>query len=253
MPAQGDAGEGSPPPRAARDMGCWLPEQRGRLTAQQPRSEAVLQLAVHAGPCTGAPCRLPTPRLASTWPGLAVRCPPPPTLAAGPQQHASPAPQIICSCPASQPAACHLHPSIHAPATHRTGRPCAPLPPPPAHLPQVGREGHYFAAVGVLQPLEDDGCVQAAAIREHDLLHLALGTPGGRSRPHAGRPCHAAARVSMGASGDPCAGECRGTCAGIQEGSQCGGLASRSRGCDRSAGPACAPCRQRCWRRSIDP
>ena len=36
-------------------------------------------------------------------------------------------------------------------------------------LAEVGGERDHLAAVGVLEPLEDDGGVQAAGVREHDL------------------------------------------------------------------------------------
>ena len=35
-------------------------------------------------------------------------------------------------------------------------------------LADVGGEGHDFAAVGVLQPFQDDGGVEAAGVGEHD-------------------------------------------------------------------------------------
>jgi acid stress-induced BolA-like protein IbaG/YrbA len=36
-------------------------------------------------------------------------------------------------------------------------------------LAEVGGEGHHFAVVGILQPLEDDRGVQTAGIGENDL------------------------------------------------------------------------------------
>ena len=46
-------------------------------------------------------------------------------------------------------------------------------------LAEVGGEGHDLAAVGLLQPLQDDRGVEPAGIGEHDLFHLALGALGG--------------------------------------------------------------------------
>jgi len=41
-------------------------------------------------------------------------------------------------------------------------------------LAEIGGEGDDFAAVGGLQPLEDDRSVEAARIGEHDALHGGL-------------------------------------------------------------------------------
>ena len=46
-------------------------------------------------------------------------------------------------------------------------------------LAEVGRERHHLAAVGLLQPFEDDRGVEPARIGEHDLLHRAF-----RHRPN---------------------------------------------------------------------
>jgi hypothetical protein len=40
-------------------------------------------------------------------------------------------------------------------------------------LAQVGREGHHFALIGVLQPLEDYRGIQAARIGKHNFLYVA--------------------------------------------------------------------------------
>ena len=40
-------------------------------------------------------------------------------------------------------------------------------------LAEVGGEGHDFAVVGVLQPLEDDRGIQSAGIGEDDFLDFA--------------------------------------------------------------------------------
>ena len=47
-------------------------------------------------------------------------------------------------------------------------------------LAEVGGEGDHLAAVGILEPLEDDGGVEAAGVREHDLFRGgARGGTGG--------------------------------------------------------------------------
>ena len=46
-------------------------------------------------------------------------------------------------------------------------------------LAEVGGEGDDFAAVGGLQPFEDDRSVEAAGIGEHDALHFGFGTGHG--------------------------------------------------------------------------
>ena len=46
-------------------------------------------------------------------------------------------------------------------------------------LAQVGGEGHHFGAVFGLQPLQDDGGVEAAGIGEHDLLDGLVGHESG--------------------------------------------------------------------------
>jgi hypothetical protein len=48
-------------------------------------------------------------------------------------------------------------------------------PAPAAHLSQVGCEGDDLAVVRLLQPLEDDGGVEAARVGQHDLVDLRLG------------------------------------------------------------------------------
>ncbi len=45
-------------------------------------------------------------------------------------------------------------------------------------LAEIGGERHHLAAIGGLQPLQDDGGVEAARIGEHDLLHGGLGGIG---------------------------------------------------------------------------
>ena len=53
-------------------------------------------------------------------------------------------------------------------------------------LAEVGGEGHHLAAVGGLQPFEDDRGVEAAGIGEHHLFHRALfgaAVSHGRLRP----------------------------------------------------------------------
>src|SRR5262249_8915636 len=53
-------------------------------------------------------------------------------------------------------------------------------------LAEVGREGHHLAAIRGLQPLQDDGGVEAAGIGEHHLFPLALLSAAlshGRLRP----------------------------------------------------------------------
>jgi hypothetical protein len=80
-------------------------------------------------------------------------------------------------------------------------------------LAEIGREGHDLAAVGGLQPLQDDRCVEAAGIGQHDLLHGALrgdghaasGTEAGRLRLIVGvtglqPPCRLARRPDAGGS-----------------------------------------------------
>ena len=42
-------------------------------------------------------------------------------------------------------------------------------------LAEIGREGDDLAAIGYLQPLENDGRIEAARIGEHHLLDIALG------------------------------------------------------------------------------
>ena len=44
---------------------------------------------------------------------------------------------------------------------------CVALP----HLAQVSGEGDDLTLVDILQPLEDDGGVQASGVGQHDLLH----------------------------------------------------------------------------------
>ena len=63
-------------------------------------------------------------------------------------------------------------------------------------LAEIGGEGHDLAAVGRLQPLEDDRSVEAAGIGEDDALDLGLGHRsedirggGARERLAAGRTC----------------------------------------------------------------
>jgi hypothetical protein len=41
-------------------------------------------------------------------------------------------------------------------------------------LAEIGGKRHHLAAIGGLQPLEDDGGVEAAGIGEHDLVHALL-------------------------------------------------------------------------------
>ncbi len=41
-------------------------------------------------------------------------------------------------------------------------------------LAEIGGEGHHLAAVGGLQPLQDDRGVEPAGIGEHDLVHALL-------------------------------------------------------------------------------
>ena len=41
-------------------------------------------------------------------------------------------------------------------------------------LAKIGRKGHDLAAVGGLQPLEDDRRIESARIGEHDLFHFAF-------------------------------------------------------------------------------
>ena len=46
-------------------------------------------------------------------------------------------------------------------------------------LAEIGGEGHDLAAIGGLQPFEDDRGVEAARIGEHDLVHALRGHEGG--------------------------------------------------------------------------
>src|SRR5690606_6570735 len=41
-------------------------------------------------------------------------------------------------------------------------------------LAEIGGEGHDLAAIGFLQPFQDDGGVEAAGIGQNDLLHAAM-------------------------------------------------------------------------------
>jgi hypothetical protein len=41
-------------------------------------------------------------------------------------------------------------------------------------LAEVGGEGDHLAAIGGLQPFQDDGGIEAAGIGEHHLFHLVL-------------------------------------------------------------------------------
>ena len=54
-------------------------------------------------------------------------------------------------------------------------------------LAEIGGEGHDLAAVGRLQPLQDDGGVEAAGIGQHDFLDVALFVGPGISNAHDGR------------------------------------------------------------------
>jgi hypothetical protein len=54
-------------------------------------------------------------------------------------------------------------------------------------LAEVGGEGHDLAAIGLLQPLQDDGGVEAAGIGQHDFLDVALFMGPGISNAHDGR------------------------------------------------------------------
>src|SRR5438876_5413777 len=50
-------------------------------------------------------------------------------------------------------------------------------------LAQVRAEGHHLAAIGLLQPFEDDRRVEAARVGQHNLLdHLSAASHGHRSR-----------------------------------------------------------------------
>ena len=52
-------------------------------------------------------------------------------------------------------------------------------------LAEIGREGHDLAAIGRLQPLQDDRGIEPARIGEHDFLHVGFGHEGafGKMRP----------------------------------------------------------------------
>ena len=54
-------------------------------------------------------------------------------------------------------------------------------------LAEIGGEGHHLAAIGGLQPLQDDRGVEAAGIGQHDLLDVALLVGPGIRNAHAGR------------------------------------------------------------------
>ena len=42
-------------------------------------------------------------------------------------------------------------------------------------LAEIGGEGHDLAAIGGLQPLQDDRGIEPAGIGEHDFFHIAFG------------------------------------------------------------------------------
>ena len=80
------------------------------------------------------------------------------------------------------------------------------------HLAQVGGESDHLAVILLLQPLEDDGGVQAAAVGENHLVHLRLSLRGlagqGAGAGGAGRAAAAAPAAGQGAA--PQAGLLRG-------------------------------------------
>jgi hypothetical protein len=96
-------------------------------------------------------------------------------------------------------------------------------------LAEVGGEGDDLAAVGVLQPLEDDRGVEAAGVGEDDLLDGAVRARGGggagggggggggarRARPR-GRSREAGAHEGAALGGDDCGREAEGREAGAK-------------------------------------
>src|SRR6185437_698901 len=53
-------------------------------------------------------------------------------------------------------------------------------------LAEIGGEGHHLAAIGRLQPLQDDRGVEAARVGQHDLLDIALFVGPGITHAHDG-------------------------------------------------------------------
>ena len=50
-------------------------------------------------------------------------------------------------------------------------------------LAEVSGEGHHLRLIGLLQPFEDDGRIEAAGVGEHDLLDLGTGALGRHGTP----------------------------------------------------------------------
>ena len=67
-------------------------------------------------------------------------------------------------------------------------------------LAEIGGEGDHLAAVGGLQPLQDDRGVEPARIGEHHLLHVALGHTASPAPLALSKPARTIGGMSGGAS-----------------------------------------------------